>query len=254
MFYCKFCGRECKNENSLRNHERLCKSNPEYDAHKFQCEFCGRYFNSSNGYTKHVRLCENNPNRDERYAPWIKGKTKNNSEIVAKMAIKLSEKVKNGEYIGAYGRKGTLNFACQESVRRKISASMMGNHNNDPSKTGRGKKGWYKGIFCSSSYELAYLIYCLDHNINIKRCDKVYDYEYRGKHYKYYPDFIVDGTIIEIKGFWTEQVDAKTASVTDMPIKVLYRKDLKEVFDYINSTYDKQVDKNIHELFEDMGS
>ena len=28
MEYCRFCGRECKNDNSLRNHERLCHSNP----------------------------------------------------------------------------------------------------------------------------------------------------------------------------------------------------------------------------------
>ena len=28
MLICKFCSKECKNENSLRNHERLCKENP----------------------------------------------------------------------------------------------------------------------------------------------------------------------------------------------------------------------------------
>lgn len=27
-YICKYCGRLCKNPNSLRNHERLCKSNP----------------------------------------------------------------------------------------------------------------------------------------------------------------------------------------------------------------------------------
>ena len=27
MLICKFCGKECKNENSLRNHERCCPSN-----------------------------------------------------------------------------------------------------------------------------------------------------------------------------------------------------------------------------------
>lgn len=26
---CQFCGKECKNRNSLCNHERLCKQNPE---------------------------------------------------------------------------------------------------------------------------------------------------------------------------------------------------------------------------------
>lgn len=28
MIICKFCKKECKNKNSLRNHERLCPSNP----------------------------------------------------------------------------------------------------------------------------------------------------------------------------------------------------------------------------------
>ena len=30
QFICRYCGRECKNANSLRNHERLCKLNPNY--------------------------------------------------------------------------------------------------------------------------------------------------------------------------------------------------------------------------------
>ena len=28
-FICKYCGKICKNDNSLRNHERLCKLNPD---------------------------------------------------------------------------------------------------------------------------------------------------------------------------------------------------------------------------------
>lgn len=28
MLVCKYCGKECKNANSLRNHERLCRYNP----------------------------------------------------------------------------------------------------------------------------------------------------------------------------------------------------------------------------------
>jgi hypothetical protein len=31
--YCCHCGKECKNENSLRNHERLCKENPNRQKH-----------------------------------------------------------------------------------------------------------------------------------------------------------------------------------------------------------------------------
>lgn len=32
---CKFCGKECKNDNSLRNHERLCHNNPNRDESPF---------------------------------------------------------------------------------------------------------------------------------------------------------------------------------------------------------------------------
>lgn len=32
-FICKYCGKICKNHNSLRNHERLCKQNPNHQAH-----------------------------------------------------------------------------------------------------------------------------------------------------------------------------------------------------------------------------
>lgn len=34
-YICKYCGKECKNLNSLRNHERLCKSNPNRQESSF---------------------------------------------------------------------------------------------------------------------------------------------------------------------------------------------------------------------------
>lgn len=33
MLLCQYCGKECKNPNSLRNHERLCKDNPNRQQH-----------------------------------------------------------------------------------------------------------------------------------------------------------------------------------------------------------------------------
>lgn len=33
MINCKFCNKICKNDNSLRNHERLCKNNPQRQEH-----------------------------------------------------------------------------------------------------------------------------------------------------------------------------------------------------------------------------
>ena len=96
-------------------------------------------------------------------------------------------------------------------------------------KGNKSKKGYYKGMYCGSSYELAYVIYNLDHNIPFARCDRYYEYEYNGSKHLYFPDFeLADGTIIEIKGYHTETVDIKAAAVCDRPIKVLYKKDLSK--------------------------
>ena len=47
---CRYCGKECKNENSLRNHERLCDSNPEsqtsYGNHGKMPKHTKRYYQS----------------------------------------------------------------------------------------------------------------------------------------------------------------------------------------------------------------
>ena len=105
--------------------------------------------------------------------------------------------------------------------------------------SGIGKKGWYKGIHCDSTYELVYVIYNLDHNIPFKRCTRVYEYEYKGKKHKYYPDFeLEDGTIIEIKGYMNGQTYAKISSVHDKSIKILQEKDLEYAFKYVKNNYD----------------
>lgn len=69
---------------------------------------------------------------------------------------------------------------------------------------GRSYHGYYKGILCQSSWELAFLIYCFDNDIKIKRNKIGFNYIYKNKIKKYYPDFIIDNTYIEIKGFITE--------------------------------------------------
>ena len=108
---CKFCGKICKNENSLRNHQRLCKENPDRQESSFK-----KY----------------NDERD--YVPWNKGLDVSDPRV-AKNGEKLSLKLK-----GRLGRKPT------EEERSKISESMKLAHsegrawnigrsrwNNDPS-------------------------------------------------------------------------------------------------------------------------
>ena len=96
----------------------------------------------------------------------------------------------------------------------------------------------------------ALFIYNLDHNISFKRCDKYYEYEYKGLKHLYFPDFeLSDGTIIEIKGYHTDIVDIKSGSVKDRPIKVLYKKDLLEYFKYVCSSYNVK-ESEIYMLYD----
>lgn len=244
---CPFCGRYITLSN-FNKHILACKQNPDHLSNLnnqkiYTCKYCGRISHSAGGNLNHELSCKYNPNRRVRIG-WAKGLTKDSN-----MYVKLhGETYSKNHKLGLH--KKVENPSTRPDVRKKISQSMLGNHNNNPSKTGRGKKGWYKGFYCSSTYELAFIIYCLDNNIPVKKYKGYYLYEYKNKTHRYYPDFIINDTIVEIKGFWTEQVEAKTQSVKDKHIMVLYKKDMKDVFDYIKEKYDKIVDKNIEDLYE----
>lgn len=90
-FICKFCGKPCKNANSLRNHERLCKENPEHQ------ESSWIKFNHERG-------------------AWNKGLTKETDERLNKQAKTLSEGYKSGRLVNAI--KGTKH---SDEHKKKIS-------------------------------------------------------------------------------------------------------------------------------------
>lgn len=103
----------------------------------------------------------------------------------------------------------------------------------------RGKSGWYEGYWCDSSWELAWVIYNLDHEIKFERNKEGFEYEYENKKYKYYPDFILeDGTYIEIKNYNCDRLRAKLKMFPNS-IEVLYKENLKEIFNYIHNKYGK---------------
>lgn len=132
-----------------------------------------------------------------------------------------------------------------KTCSRKCGSILSGlNNRGNPSgkkggqrdKGGRSKTGYYKGIYCGSTYELIYTIYNLDHDIFFERNKKGFPYEYKGKTYNYYPDYYTKDGYVEIKGYWTELVDIKAAAVKE-PIQILYKEHLKYAFDYVSKTY-----------------
>jgi hypothetical protein len=102
----------------------------------------------------------------------------------------------------------------------------------------RGKSGYYKGIWCDSSWELAFVLYNIDHNISFIRNEEKFTYTYRGRNYKWIPDFIVDGSYIEIKGWMRKRDEAKINSF-QKPLIILRAQDLKPILKYVTNNYGK---------------
>jgi hypothetical protein len=194
------------------------------------CLYCQKTFSNKGGLGTHQPFCKSNPDRVQR--------TKSPNAHAKKGAIpwnKGKEGLQTAWNKGMSGLEGTphtietkqrLSAVAKE---RKLGGYVRG--------SGRGKKGWYKGFFCDSSWELAYVVYCLEHDIDIKRNTEKRQYVWQGVVKNYIPDFVVEGTITEIKGFKTEQWLAKLASNPD--VKVLYEKDLGPVLEYVKSKYGK---------------
>ena len=128
----------------------------------------------------------------------------------------------------------------EKERRRKVSAAMKGNPKAGGKRygSGRGKHGWYKGYYCDSSWELAWVIYHIENNIQFERNHEGFNYVYKNESHKYYPDFIKEGVYYEIKGYKTKEFDAKKSQFPHELI-ILYGKNLKDIFEYVINKYGK---------------
>lgn len=114
--------------------------------------------------------------------------------------------------------------------------------------SGRSKSGYYKGIYCGSTYELCWAIHSIDTNIKFKRFEK----KLTDGITTYFPDFILDDdkTIIELKGYELgDSVKNKTLLAEKLGYKViiLRKEDLADIFEYV---YRKFGTKKFHTLYD----
>lgn len=197
MWECKFCFRKISNKGSFSAHEKCCHQNPNRVKHK-RSSLAGR----KKGCTPW------NKGKKTNHTPWNKGLVGIKGCIHSeKTKLRLSEVAKS----------------------RKLGGYIKG--------SGRGKKGWFKGIFCDSSWELAYVIYCLDHEIPISRNTDRFYYSWKDKIRIYIPDFEVYSYKVEIKGYVTDQWKAKFEQ--NPKVFVLKESDLKNIFRYVIDKYGK---------------
>lgn len=168
--------------------------------------------------------------------PWNKGKVGVYSTEYRK---KISQSL-----IGK--SKGTASTPEKEIERRyKISKTMRSNPNAGGLRirSGRGKKGWYGGYWCDSSWELAWVIYHLDHEIKFTRNWVGFEYVYNNQKHLYYPDYVINDTYYEIKGRRTyKDLDEKNKEKINQfgkKLYVLYYNEIKPYLEYTVSKYGK---------------
>lgn len=114
-------------------------------------------------------------------------------------------------------------------------------------------KYFYDNVFFDSKPELAFYIYCKDHNLNIERNADSFEYFVEGKLHYYFPDFKIGDTYYEIKGDqfldentgWRNPYNLKDETfkfkyqcALRNNVTVLYEKDYRKYLDYIKETYD----------------
>lgn len=150
--------------------------------------------------------------------------------------------------------KGKIIGKCKDPIKelerkQKISKAMKGNTNWMFNKHRGGytfKKGIYKNIYCDSSWELAFVVYHIEHGMHIERCNKYYNYTIDGRTHKYNPDFVTDDGIFEIKGKKDKKALEKEKSFPNVIVI-----DSSNIGKYINYVTAKYGHKFYDVLYED---
>lgn len=106
-----------------------------------------------------------------------------------------SEIIRNKMKNTCIERYGFTSYSKTEEFKQNISEF------NRTHTFKRTSKYYYNNSWFDSSWELAYYIWLTDNNINFIYHPNVYfEYEYNNKTYKYYPDFLINNELYEIKG------------------------------------------------------
>lgn len=124
---------------------------------------------------------------------------------------------------------------CSKVAKERCAKGEFGGKNNETYK--KHKHGWYHGLYCGSSWELAFVLWKEHNGFTVKRSELVLPYEYNGKTYHYYPDYEVDGVVYEVKGF--EDYKAKIKHKTYPWIEYYNRDRMKPIIEEVRKLFGK---------------
>ena len=212
-FCCKACAAHVRSLNSAKSakkngHKHAPKNFlPERaEFGKWKCDQCGQIFETR------AKLYEHKHEVHHIQSVWNKGLTAETDARVKAGKDALNEGLKSGRIKPSF-----LGRTLTKQHKDRIVATYEKNRIINK------YRGFYKGIYFQYSFELAWLVWNLEHNIKVERCKESFEYydSQQKKIRRYYPDFVLeDGTIIEIKGRVTQNVLDKQ----DAMINVFHRK------------------------------
>ena len=119
----------------------------------------------------------------------------------------------------------------------------------------KGKHYIYQEMSFDSSWELALWIYAVDHKQSIERCTQKFEYIVNEQIHYYFPDFIYQGKITEVKGPQFFQGDsmicpfdpssnthynAKFECMKKHNVAIFGKKEMLPILEYIDKTYGKK--------------
>lgn len=247
--------RETAHKSLIKFHENKRLLDLEkWISEKHTCEKCGKVMTEKYGSG---RFCSKSCANSRTFTSACKNQISDSIKISASKKDYIKRYC---EVCGKELKRGSIRKSCSDLCKKELlRRNAIKNNFGGPSKTSSyGKRGTYHGIHCDSTYELAFLIYCLDHSIKIIRNEEKFPYVYGNKQCNYYPDFYLPeyDTFIETKGRDIGPVYEKIQAVVDAgrKIKILHYEDLTECFSYIVSTYpvNCNVSNNtIYKLYDD---
>ena len=204
---------------------------------------CGPCLRKEGTFKAHGSYTWNNPNKRkatcvEKYGVDNPAKLDKNKQILRDRANtdfyeKRQEKIRQT----CLNKYGVDNVAKSEISKQHARETCMKKYGvSHPMKTPEGfKKVAWKNIFYDneyfdSSWELAYWIWCKNHKLSIARNHQGFLLS-NGSYF--YPDFIVDGNLVEIKGDHLKKIESfkyKLDFCKKNNIKILSYNDLLPIF------------------------
>jgi hypothetical protein len=200
MIICNFCNKECKNNNSLKNHERMCVKN---ENRVYKKGMLGK--KGSNQFTKAKELGLPIP-------------------IMTKETIMkgIETKRKNGTLNKTQIQKNNTSIAMKKAVEKYPESYTSSNR-------GRTKQIEIDGIKLQGQWEVDFYLWAKNKGLNPQRPTQGFKYIWNGER-TYYPDFYIESLdlYVEVKGYETDRDRAKWSQFPKK-LCIIKEKEIKEI-------------------------